>query len=138
MDSGLLLHASIPFEKIVDIGNAIGRTAEEVSAYLRHARPNVQGAHFKADLAPAASPQQDFFDAVAEDDSLERFLTPEQLAGLRALQAKYKGGSTASDQGGGAEGLADLPPPSASLRAEVREIADEFADAFEEMKRRGD
>ncbi|MDQ3256788.1 MAG: hypothetical protein M3R15_23330 [Acidobacteriota bacterium] len=31
-----------------------------------------------------------------------------------------------------------LPPPSAELRAEVRDIADEFADAFAEMKRRGD
>ena len=31
-----------------------------------------------------------------------------------------------------------LPSPSAELRAEVREIAGEFADAFAEMKRRGD
>ena len=31
-----------------------------------------------------------------------------------------------------------LPPPSDELRAEVRGIADEFADAFAEMKRRGD
>ena len=31
-----------------------------------------------------------------------------------------------------------LPKPSEDLRAEVREIADEFADAFAEMKRRGD
>ena len=138
LDSGLLLYASIPFEKFADIGNAIGRTAEDVSNYLRHARPNVQGAHFKADSAPVASLQQDFFDAVAEDDSLERFLTPEQLAGLRALQAKYKGGSPTSDQAGDAEDLANLPPASESLRVEVREIADEFADAFEEMKRRGD
>jgi hypothetical protein len=138
LDSGLLLYASIPFEKFVDIGNAIGRAAEDVSNYLRHARPNLQGAHFKADSAPVASLQQEFFDAVAEDDSLERFLTPEQLAGLRALQAKYKGRSPAPDQGREGENVASLPPPSASLRAEVREIADEFADAFEEMKRRGD
>jgi hypothetical protein len=31
-----------------------------------------------------------------------------------------------------------LPPPTEELCAEVREIADEFADAFAEMKRRGD
>jgi hypothetical protein len=31
-----------------------------------------------------------------------------------------------------------LPPPGDELRAEVRQIADEFADAFAEMKRRGD
>jgi hypothetical protein len=31
-----------------------------------------------------------------------------------------------------------LPPPTEELRAEVRQIADEFADAFAEMKRRGD
>jgi hypothetical protein len=31
-----------------------------------------------------------------------------------------------------------LPPPSDELRAEVRGIADEFAGAFAEMKRRGD
>lgn len=31
-----------------------------------------------------------------------------------------------------------LPPPTDELRAEVRAIADEFADAFAEMKRRGD
>ena len=31
-----------------------------------------------------------------------------------------------------------LPPPSDKLRAEVHEIAEEFADAFAEMKRRGD
>lgn len=31
-----------------------------------------------------------------------------------------------------------LPPISESLRAEVHEIADEFAAAFAEMKRRGD
>ncbi len=31
-----------------------------------------------------------------------------------------------------------LPPPTDALKAEVREIADEFADAFAEMKRRGD
>jgi hypothetical protein len=138
LDSGLLLYASIPLEKLADIGNVIGRTVEDVSNYLRHARPNVQGAHFKADSAPVASMQQDFFEAVAEDDSLEGFLTPEQLAGLRALQAKYKGRSPSSDQAVGEEDLTNLPPPSASLRAEVREIADEFADAFEEMKRRGD
>jgi hypothetical protein len=34
--------------------------------------------------------------------------------------------------------LDELPPPSSSLRAEVREIADEFGEAFKEMKRRGD
>lgn len=138
IDSGLLLYPSIPLEKLADIGNAIGRAVEDVSNYLRYARPNVQGAHFKADSAPVASRQQDFFEAMAEDDSLERFLTPEQLAGLRALQAKYKGSSPTSDQGGGVEGLANLPPPSAKLRDEVREIVDEFADAFEEMRRRGD
>jgi hypothetical protein len=31
-----------------------------------------------------------------------------------------------------------LPPPTDKLRAEVQEIADEFSDAFTEMKRRGD
>lgn len=31
-----------------------------------------------------------------------------------------------------------LPPPADELRAEVRGIADEFTDAFSEMKRRGD
>jgi hypothetical protein len=31
-----------------------------------------------------------------------------------------------------------LPPRSDKLRAEVQEIAEEFADAFVEMKRRGD
>jgi hypothetical protein len=31
-----------------------------------------------------------------------------------------------------------LPPPTDELRAEVRGVADEFADAFAEMKRRGD
>ena len=31
-----------------------------------------------------------------------------------------------------------LPPASAELKQEVREIADKFRDAFAEMKRRGD
>ena len=31
-----------------------------------------------------------------------------------------------------------LPPARDKLRAEVREIAEEFSDAFAEMKRRGD
>lgn len=31
-----------------------------------------------------------------------------------------------------------LPPISESLRAEMHEISDEFAEAFAEMKRRGD
>lgn len=31
-----------------------------------------------------------------------------------------------------------MPPPGEELRAEVRKIADEFADALAEMKRRGD
>lgn len=31
-----------------------------------------------------------------------------------------------------------LPPLSDDLRTEVRQIAEEFADAFAEMKRRGD
>jgi hypothetical protein len=31
-----------------------------------------------------------------------------------------------------------LPPPTEELRAEVHGVADEFANAFAEMKRRGD
>ncbi len=58
--------------------------------YARFARPNVQGVHFKADKVPVASVQQDFFEAVAQDDSLISFLTPEQLGRLRVLEAMYR------------------------------------------------
>jgi AcrR family transcriptional regulator len=135
LESGLLEYSSIPFEVIADVGSAIGRAAEDVADYLKRIRPSAQGAHFKADVTPVTPMQQNFFIAVAEDDSL----TTEQRERFRALEEKYSGKSASSSQIAGAEdALADLPPPSPGLRAEVREIADEFADAFEEMKRRGD
>jgi transcriptional regulator with XRE-family HTH domain len=139
LESGLLRYSSIPVEKLADVATVIGRATEEVMHYALYARPNLQGAHFKSDKAPIASIQQDFFEAVAEDDSLTKFLTLEQLERLRALEAKYKSNVPSSAETESAENRpAELPPLSASLRAEVREIAIEFADAFEEMKRRGD
>ncbi|HEY0321186.1 MAG TPA: hypothetical protein VGC66_09550 [Pyrinomonadaceae bacterium] len=135
LESGLLEFTSIPIEVVTDVGKAIGRAAEDVSDYLQRVRPSAQGAHFKSDAAPVTSMQQNFFIAVAEDDSF----TAEQLERLRVLEKRYKGSSPSSSQTAGAEAeLADLPPPSPGLRAEVRAIADEFAEAFEEMKRRGD
>lgn len=139
LESGLLRFASIPAEKLADVATAIGRTTGEVMNYARYARPDLQGAHFRADRAPVSSMQQDFFEAVAEDDSLVSFLAPEQLERLRELEAMYKSKLRPSVEADAAEDpLAGLPPPTEGLRAEVREIATEFADAFKEMKRRGD
>ncbi|HEX8423184.1 MAG TPA: hypothetical protein VF634_07225 [Pyrinomonadaceae bacterium] len=61
-------------------------------------------------------------------------MTPEmaQVAGVAegSLVAFYfKDGKVAAEI---------LPPAGDELRAEVRQIADEFAHAFAEMKRRGD
>lgn len=61
-------------------------------------------------------------------------MTPEmaQVAGVAEgslVVFHFKDGSVAAEI---------LPPPTDELRAEVRGIADEFADAFAEMKRRGD
>ena len=61
-------------------------------------------------------------------------MTPEmaQVAGVAEgslVVFHFKDGSVAAEI---------LPPPSDELRAEVRGIADKFADAFAEMKRRGD
>jgi hypothetical protein len=61
-------------------------------------------------------------------------MTPEmvQVAGVAegSLVAFYfKDGKVAAEI---------LPPASDELRAEVQQIADEFTDAFAEMKRRGD
>jgi hypothetical protein len=69
-----------------------------------------------------------------EDDGWVVAMTPEmaQVAGVAegSLVAFYfKDGKVAAEI---------LPPPSDELRAEVRQIVDEFADAFAEMKRRGD
>ena len=134
LESGMLEYASIPIEIISDIGRTLGRTVEDVSNYLEHAQPNVQGASFRADAAPVLPSQQNFFVAVEEDDSL----TVEQLERLHMLEAKYKSLLSSSQTVGTKVAPEDLPPANDSLRAEVREIADEFSDAFKEMKRRGD
>lgn len=135
LESGLLEYASIPSDVIEDVSSAIGRAAEEVRQYLKNIRPTAQGAYFKADAAPITPMQQKFFIAVAEDDSL----TTEQRERFRSLEEKYRRMSDSSSEVAGSKGeIADLPLSSPVLQAEVREIADEFADALEEMKRRGD
>jgi hypothetical protein len=147
LQSGMLNYASIPFEVFVDVGRAIGRTAEEVGEYVRLSHPSAQGAHFRAGTAPEISPQQDFFVAVKEDDSL----IPEHLERFLMLEEKYKGGLFGGDMTNSNKGVSamnekenrnvvskDLAPSSARLRNEVRGIADKFTDAFKEIKRRGD
>ncbi len=69
-----------------------------------------------------------------DDTSWVITMTPEmaQVAGVAEdslVVFHFKDGAVAAEI---------LPPPSDELRAEVHMIADEFADAFAEMKQRGD
>jgi hypothetical protein len=146
LESGMLRYASIPFEVFEDVSRAIGRTAQEVGEYVRLSQPDARGAHFRAGSAPVISAQVDFFEAVRQDDSLitehrDRFL---------ALEEKYKSKVSREDEPGGHKEVLDVnekddrlmmnesSPSNTKLRNEVRGIADKFADAFKEMKRRGD
>jgi len=61
-------------------------------------------------------------------------MTPEMARAARVAEGSlvvfyFKDGAVSAEV---------LPSPSEELRAEVREIAGEFSDAFAEMKRRGD
>jgi hypothetical protein len=144
---GMLRYASIPFEVFVDIGRVIGRTAEEVGEYVRFSRPDAHGAHFKAGNTPIISEQMDFFVAVEQDDSL----IPEHRERFLALEVKYKNRLPGNDHANTDKEVSamnqkenrhvvsrDPSLTGSTLRDEVRGIADKFADAFKEIKRRGD
>lgn len=146
LESGMLRYASIPFEVFEDVGRAIGRTAQEVGEYVRLSRPDARGAHFRAGSAPIISTQVDFFEAVRQDDSL----IPEHRERFLALEGQYKSKGSREDEQESYKEVSDVnetgnrlminesSSSNTKLRDEVRGIADKFADAFKEMKRRGD
>jgi hypothetical protein len=147
LESGMLRYASIPFEVFEDVGRAVGRTAQEIGEYMRLNRPDARGAHFRAGSAPVISAQVDFFEAVRQDDSL----IPEHRDRFFALEEKYKRGVPEADEMRSSKGVSAMnekdhrlivnegsPSSDKKVRDEVRGIADKFADAFKEMKRRGD
>lgn len=67
LDRRLIRFASIPRQAIERIGVALGRSFDEVAAYLQGDSQFAPQASFRADAAPQMPDQQDFFDAVETD-----------------------------------------------------------------------
>jgi hypothetical protein len=67
LDRRLIRFASIPRQAIERIGAALGRSFDEVAAYLQGDPQFASQASFRADVAPQMPDQQDFFDAVETD-----------------------------------------------------------------------
>lgn len=67
LDRRLIRFASIPREAIEVIARAINHTSQTVTAYLQGERKFATGAAFLAEEAPQMPDQQDFFEAIGKD-----------------------------------------------------------------------
>lgn len=63
----LIALESIPRNFVNTMADALGRTADEISAYLRQPPTLAAGASFRADDAPAVGAQESFADALRTD-----------------------------------------------------------------------
>jgi 23S rRNA A2030 N6-methylase RlmJ len=66
----LIAPASIPAEMITRLAQLLQSAEDAVAAYFQGAPRLAQGAHYRAEKAPAAGNQQDFFAAVANDAAI--------------------------------------------------------------------
>jgi hypothetical protein len=71
LDRRLIRFASIPRQVIVRIGAELGRSFEAVAAYLQGDPQFASQASFRADAAPQMPDQQDFFEAVETDLTMD-------------------------------------------------------------------
>lgn len=71
LDRRLVRFASIPRRAIERIGVELGRSFEAVAAYLQGDPQFASQASFRADTAPQMSSQQDFFEAVETDLTMD-------------------------------------------------------------------
>jgi hypothetical protein len=71
LDRRLIRFASIPRQAIERIGEALGRSFDEVAAYLQGDPQFASQASFRADAAPQMPGQQDFFEAVETDLTMD-------------------------------------------------------------------
>lgn len=71
LDRRLIRFASIPRRAIECIGVELGRSFEAVAAYLQGDPQFASQASFRADVAPQMSSQQDFFEAVETDLTMD-------------------------------------------------------------------
>jgi hypothetical protein len=77
LDRRLIRFASIPRQAIERIGAELGRSFEAVAAYLQGGPQFASQASFRADAAPRMPDQQDFFDAVETDLTMDERLKAE-------------------------------------------------------------
>jgi hypothetical protein len=70
LDLRLIRYKTIPGKVIENVASAIKRTVEEVARYLQGRPRFAPDAGYKADEAPQIPEQQDFFEAVRTDSSL--------------------------------------------------------------------
>lgn len=71
LDRRLIRFASIPRQAIERIGAELGRSFEAVAAYLQGDSQFASQASFRADSAPQMPDQQDFFEAVETDLTMD-------------------------------------------------------------------
>lgn len=71
LDRRLIRFASIPRQAIERIGTELGRSFEVVAAYLQGDPQFASQASFRADAAPQMPGQQDFFEAVETDLTMD-------------------------------------------------------------------
>lgn len=71
LDRRLIRFASIPRQAIERIGAELGRSFEAVAAYLQGDPQFASQASFRADAAPRMPSQQDFFEAVETDLTMD-------------------------------------------------------------------
>ena len=71
LDRRLIRFASIPRQAIESIGAELGRSFEVVAAYLQGDPQFASQASFRADAAPQMPGQQDFFEAVETDLTMD-------------------------------------------------------------------
>lgn len=71
LDRRLIRFASIPRQAIERIGAALGRSFDAVAAYLQGDPQFAPQASFRADAAPQMPGQQDFFEAVETDLTMD-------------------------------------------------------------------
>lgn len=70
LDRRLIKVPTIPGELIERISKAIGRSREQIIAYLKGDSTLVEGAHHRADQAPQLAAKQDFAEAVRLDTTM--------------------------------------------------------------------
>jgi transcriptional regulator with XRE-family HTH domain len=80
LNQRLIRAATLPKKLVRDLAAALGRTFDEVAAYLRQRPTLAPGVSYKAGAAPRVGEAQDFADAVADS----RGMTEAQKAAWRA------------------------------------------------------